>query len=128
MLTLSAFAFIMGEKPYRIEISKVDENSITLDVINLRKFQSVEETGHWCYSVHKRTEGREVWYSNVVHLDFSEGFTAKEIEEVCAGFIRTKVYPSQIRKVQDGRIEVVTDRYSPGTIWSPKKEGLNQPH
>lgn len=125
MLKSSVFGLVMGDKPYRIEVSKVEENSITLDVINLRKFQSVEEAGHWCFQTHKRTEKGEVWYSNVVCLDFSETFTSKEIEKICAVFIQSKIYPSRIRKERDGRFETITNRYSPGSIWSPKNKGLN---
>ncbi|MEM7792239.1 MAG: hypothetical protein AAF546_12620 [Verrucomicrobiota bacterium] len=126
MLTCSAFALIMGVKPYQIEVSKADDGSIKLDVINLRDFKSVETAGHWCYRTHKLTEGREVWYSNVVRLDFSEEFSAKEIEDVCAGFLKTKVYPSRIRQFKDRRLEVIADRYSPRAIWSPQKGELNQ--
>lgn len=114
LLTLSAHALIMGEKSYRIEVSKSADNSIILDVIHLRDFTSVESTAVWCYQTHKKTEGKTVWYSNVVDLDFTGQFTDQEIETICWKFVSQKVYPNRIKKVTDQG--VLTDRYSPGFL------------
>lgn len=114
MLTYSAYALIMGEKSYRVEASKAEDGSIRLEVINLREFKSVESAGAWCYQTHKQTEGRTVWYANVVDIDFTHQFSKEEIEIICLQFIEEKIYPNKIRIVSEKAIESKT--YSPGFL------------
>jgi len=114
ILGCSAYALIMGDESYRIEVSKEDDGSIRLEIINLREFKNVESAGAWCYQTHKETEGRKVWYANVVDLDFTDQFTDEQIEEICYGFIKEKVYPARIRFIDEKSIETRT--YRPGFL------------
>lgn len=96
-----AQALIIGDQPLTIRVERDANNNTVFSVINLKIFNSCEDTVNWCWLTHENTKGKETWYQNSVYLEFQENIVDAEIQEICAKFIMGKIYPLKVQKFSD---------------------------